>query len=225
MILRGVTVNKEKNVKRKILPGAILVSFLAALGTFFLLLNMEKNALSAYEKTYVWCAKGELAKGLEMTEAGLLDCFEQVEVDKSKVPEGVVEYPEELVGTQTQLLITRGTIITESMFNKEQDYVSGLYNPVVAGCKSDDLFQLVSGVLRKGDLVHVYTVNEELEETYLLWENVMVYQAFDSAGNVIASEDVTTPAARINLLLEEGYAEQFYNELNKGSLRVVKVWE
>ena len=58
----------------------------------------------------------------------------------------------------------------------------------------------------------------------MLWENIMVYQAFDVSGNVIAAEDTLTPAARVNLLLEEGYAEQFYNELNKGSLRLVKVW-
>lgn len=217
--------SKEKSGKRSILPGVILVAFVAAMGTFFLLLHMEKNALSAYEKEVVWCVNSELAKGLEITEASLAECFVQVEVDKSKVPDRKVENPQELVGMQTEIIIPQGTIVTEAMFSGEEEYISGLYSPVVAGCKGDDLFQLVSGVLRKGDLVHVYMVNEELEETYLLWENIMVYQAFDTSGNLIATEDMSTPAARVNLLLEEGYAEQFYNELNKGSLRVVKVWE
>ena len=217
--------SKEKNGRRSILPGVILVAFVAALGTFFLLLHMEKNALSGYEKTYVWCAKSELPEGLELTKESLAECFEQIEIDKSRVPEKIVKNPQELIGMWTGILISKGTIVTESMFTSDEAYVSGLYQPVVAGCKGEDLFQMVSGVLRKGDRVHVYTVNEELEETYLLWENVMVYQAFDTSGNVIASEDTTTPAARINLLLEEGYAEQFYNELSKGSLRVVKVWD
>ena len=84
---------------------------------------------------------------------------------------------------------------------------------------------MVSGVLRKGDLVHIYTVNGEWNETYLLWKNIMVYQVFDASGNVIAPEDMTTPAARVNLVMEEGFVEQFYNELNNGSLRLVKVWE
>ena len=61
-------------------------------------------------------------------------------------------------------------------------------------------------------------------ETYLLWADVLIDQTFDNAGNLIVPEDVTTAAARINLLMEEGYAEQFYTELNKGSLRMVKVW-
>ena len=126
---------------------------------------------------------------------------------------------------QTRIQIPKGSIVTTAMFTGEKGYAEGLYTPVVAGCKGEDLFQMVSGVLRKGDLVNMYTVNEDLGETYLLWENVMVYQAFDASGNSIAPEDTTTPAARVNLLLEEGYAEQFYQELSQGSLRMVKIWE
>ncbi len=217
--------SKDKLKKKRIMPGVILVSFIAALGTFFLLLNMEKNVLSSYEKVFVWCAKEELARGRQFSQADLESCFVWVEVDKGSVPEKVVEDVNDLIDMQAQIDIPQGTVITETMFTGEEGYISGLEKPVVAGCKGEDLFQLVSGVLRKGDYVHVYTVNEEMEETYLLWENIMVYQVFDAAGNVIAPEDTTTPAARVNLLLEEGYAEQFYSELYRGSLRVVKVWD
>ncbi len=217
--------SKEKSEKKGIWPRVIPVAFAAAMGTFFLLLHIEKNALSAYEKTNVWVTRAELAEGLEITEAAWAECFEQIEIDKSKVPEQLIEDPRELAGMLTEIGIPKGTIVTWSMFTGEKAYADGLYNPVVAGCKSEDLFQLVSGVLRKGDLVNMYTVNEELGETYLLWEKVMVYQAFDAAGSSIPPEDTTTPAARVNLLLEEGYAEQFYNELSQGSLRMVKLWE
>lgn len=217
--------NRDRDKRQRILPGVIFVAFLAALGTFFLLLNMEKNALSAYEKTNVWCAKKELPKGMEISKAGISEYFLQVEVDKNKVPDKSVLSVEELVGKQSEFEISKGTIVTNSMFTNEEQYVLGMEKPVLAGCKGEDLFQLVSGVLRKGDFVHIYTVNEEWKETYLLWENIMVYQVFDASGNVIAPEDVATPAARVNLLIEEGFAEQFYNELNNGSLRLVKVWE
>jgi len=146
-------------------------------------------------------------------------------MDKTKVPEHLIETPETLVGKQTLYEIPKGTILTSSMFTQEEAYRKGLKQPVIAGCKGDDLFQLVSGVLRKGDLVNVYTVNKEVEETYMLWENVMVYQVFDASGNVISPEDTATPAARVNLLLEEGCTELLYNELDAGSLRLVKVWK
>lgn len=217
--------NREKEKGKNILPGIILVSLVAAVATFFIMLQVEKNALSAYEKELVWCTNAELPKGLEITEQNRTQYFVQVEMDKSKVPSQAITEPTDLVGTQTTILVPQGAVLCKSMFSDEEKYVEALQSPVVAGCKAEDLFQLVSGVLRKGDLVHIYTVNEELGVTYLLWENVLVYQTFDSAGNAIASEDAATPAARINLLLEKGYAEQFYNELQNGSLRVVKVWE
>ncbi len=216
--------NKREKEKRNIMPGVILVAFLASIATFFLLLNMEKNALEAYEKVMVWTTKCELAKGLELNNNSIQECFEQVEIDKDRVPGKVIETPETLVGKRTMFVIAQGTILTETMFSDEENYREGMHNPIIAGCKGDDLFQLVSGVLRKGDWVNIYMVNEELGETYMLWENIMVYQAFDASGNVIPSEDTVTPAARVNLLLEEGYTEQFYKELSTGSLRLVKVW-
>lgn len=216
--------NKREREKKNILPGVILVAFLASIATFFLLLNMEKNALEAYEKVMVWTTNCELAKGLEINTNSISECFVQVEIDKNRVPGKVIETPEMLVGKRTMFMISEGTVLTETMFSDEENYREGMHNPIIAGCKGDDLFQLVSGVLRKGDLVNVYMVNAELGETYMLWENIMVYQAFDASGNTIPSEDTVTPAARVNLLLEEGYTEQFYKELNGGSLRLVKVW-
>lgn len=216
--------NKKKE-KKHIMPGVILVAFLASVATFFLLLNMEKEALRDYEKVEVWMTGCQLAKGMEMTEGSVTQCLVLTEVDKAKVPGELVEDPFLLVGKRTEIELPAGTILSPAMFSEEDTYIESLYNPVIAGCKGDDLFQLVSGVLRKGDFVHIYTVNEELGETYLLWENIMVHQSFDASGNAIASEDIATPAARVNLLLEEGYTEQFYNELNAGSLRLVKVWQ
>lgn len=217
--------NKKNEREKRMLPGIILVAFVAAVATFFIMLQVEKNALSDYEKEFVWCSDAELAKGMEITPQNYTKYFVQVELDKSKVPDKVITDPEMLVGKQAAILIPRGAVLCDSMFSEEGKYIDTLHTPVVAGCKAEDLFQLVSGVLRKGDLVHVYIVNEELGETYLLWENILVYQVFDSAGKAISSEDTSTPAARINLLLEKGYAEQFYNEMQNGSLRVVKVWE
>ena len=216
---------KREKEKKNIWPGVILMAFLASIATFFLLLNMEKNALEAYEKVTVWCTNCELGKGLELTEGSVSQCMVQVEMDKTKVPAHLIAGPEMLIGKQTIFTIPQGTILTDSMFTQEETYRKGLQQPVIAGCKGEDLFQLVSGVLRKGDMVNIYTVNSELGETYMLWENIVVYQAFDAAGNVIAPEDNTTPAARVNLLLEEGSTEQLYNELDAGSLRLVKVWE
>ena len=146
-------------------------------------------------------------------------------MDKTRIPEYVIEDVNALTGKRATLMIPVGTILVEPMFTSDEKYVNGLTEPVIVGCKAEDLYQVVSGVLRKGDMVNIYTVNDELGETYLLWSDVMIYQTFDNSGNLIAAEDITTAAARINLLMEEWYAEQFYTELYRGSLRMVKIWD
>lgn len=217
--------NRTEGRKKNFWPGVIVVAFMAALITFFIMLQVEKNALSAYEKMPVWCAKKELIKGMEITTQNIGEFFEQLEMDKNKIPDKYIKLPEEIVGKQMVIMVPKGSVLVSSMFTDLEQEVNSLNNPIVVGCKGEDLFQMVSGVLRKGDLVHIYTVDEEMKQTYLLWENVPVYQVFDAAGKIIPSTDDVTPAARVNLLLEKGRAELFFNELNSGSLRLVQVKE
>lgn len=226
-MLRETRKNKEKvrvRKERRIFPGVIAVAFIASAITFFLLLNIEKNMLQNYEKAAVWVAAASLQKSAEISAENMEEYFRQVEVDKSRLPEYVIRDIHEIEGSRAALMIPEGTILSEPMFSSDESYVNNLTNPVILGCKAEDLYQVASGILRKGDVVNVYTVNDELGETYLLWADVLIDQTFDNAGNLIAPEDVTTAAARINLLMEEACAEQFYTELNKGSLRMVKIW-
>ena len=209
--------------KKKSLPIAILAALFASVVTFVVLLNVEKNMLSDYERGMVWVTKEEMSAGTECTEENRLLYMEQVQVDKGMIPGESIDSLEELEGLRAEITLPKGCILTKSMFTGEEDYIESMVSPVVAGCKAEDLYQLVSGTLRQGDKINLYTINEEIGETYLLWENVVVYQVFDSAGKEIPATDRETAAARINILLEKDWAEWFYSELYKGSLRVVKV--
>ncbi len=223
---------KEKNReefhegrRKKGLPGIILAAFTAALISYVALLNVEKNALSAYEKAECWILSETLEKGTEITTDNAAQLFQRAQVDVQHIPQGAVTDPKMLAGSQAAVTITQGSIVTDTMFTRSGSYRAALEKPVIAGCKADDLYQLVSGTLRSGDRIHIYTVDEEMGDAYLIWDNVMVYQTFDSGGNLIPPQDTVSAAARINVLLEEGNAELFYSELYKGSLRVVKLWE
>jgi hypothetical protein len=219
-MLRKTTDSK----KERIVPGIIAIAFVASAITFLLLLNIEKNILSNYEKVPVWIATANIQKSVEINQSNVEEYFEIIEIDKNIIPEYAVEDVHSLVGVQTGIMIPQGTVISEAMFVDKDDYLSGLSNPVVVGCKAEDLYQVGNGILRQGDMVNIYTYNSEFEETYLLWENVLVYQTFDNAGNIIFAEDESVAAMRINLIIEKENTEQFYTELSKGSLRVVKIW-
>lgn len=209
----------------KRLPGIILAAFAAAVITFAVLLNVEKNVLSAYEKADCWILTETLEKGTELTADNIGGLFQQIQVDVRHIPQEAVTIPQALEGSQAAITIPAGSMITDAMFTRAGSYRAALSKPVIAGCKAEDLYQMVSGTLRSGDRIHIYTVDEELGQAYLSWDNVMVYQVFDSSGNLILPQDTVSAAARINVLLEEGNAEAFYSELYKGSLRVVKLWE
>lgn len=209
-------------MKKKILPITILIALIASVVTFIVLLNVEKNMLSDFEQGTVWVLKEEMPAGTECTEENINRYLAQVMIDKQRIPERRIVSTEELKGERSAISLPKGSILTEPMFTGERNYISGMAEPVIAGCKAEDLYQLVSGTLRKGDRVNLYTVNEETGDTSLLWEGVLVYEVFDSAGMSIAVSDEDTAAARINVLLEKGCAEQFYTELYNGSLRVVK---
>lgn len=212
----------EQNRK---LPGVILAAFLAAVVTFAVLLHIEKKALSAYEKADCWVLAEDMEKGTEVTAENISRLFCQTSVDVQYIPQDALMNPETLVGSQAAITIPQGSMATDPMFTRSGTFRAALDKPVIAGCKAEDLYQFVSGTLRSGDRIHIYTVDEEQGNAYLVWDNVMVYQTFDSSGNLIAPQDTVSAAARINVLLEEGSAELFYSELYKGSLRVVKLWE
>ncbi len=210
-------------MKKRIWPVSIVIALLASVITFAVLLNVEKNMLSDYERRSVWVLKEEMPMGTECTEENRMRYMEQKLVEIGAIPEMYIEMPEQLNGYRSRITLPKGCILTENMFCGEQNYMESLRSPVVAGCKAEDLYQLVSGTLRKGDRINIYTVSEEMGETCLLWENVVVYQVFDAAGKEIPATDGECAAARINILLEKECAERFYSELHKGSLRVVKV--
>ena len=131
------------------------------------------------------------------------------------------------------------------MFTAVNDITKDMTQPVVAGFKADDLYQVVGGVLRSGDRINIYQVNENVNkgdtsqslantdaegnwtETYstasLVWGNVFVQEVFDSAGTVISTADTTTPAQRINIYMDNDNVAVFYAALAQGSLRVVKI--
>lgn len=215
--------NKFKEKERQnILPGAIAASLLASLFVYLVLINVEKNALSDYEKGKVIVAVGNIARGEEFVPDNINKFFAEIQMDKNLIPQSAVTDVTVLGQMAAAVEIDQGSIITLSMLNNRDEMIRSMREPVVAGFKADDLFQVVSGTIRAGDRIHIYTVDEDINAAYLVWEDVLVQQVFDSSGNSIPAQDKESSAARFNIILEEDSVEQFYSELAGGSLRVVK---
>lgn len=209
-------------MKRQV--GSIVAALVAAIAVFGVMLQMEKNMLTRYERGCVYVASKEIPKGQMITKENYQEFFTESMLDINFIPATAVNSPEQITEMVAAGKIDEGTLLTEGMFEPLEEITGDMENPVIAGLKAEDLYQIVGGILRVGDRVHIYSVSEE-DGAKLVWENVFVQGVFDQAGAVIANSDTTTAVQRMNVYLDKADVERFYTELAEGSLRVVKAYD
>lgn len=216
--------NMSKSTKNKIWNGTILAAFIAAAAVFTIMLQTEKKVLTEYEKTTVCVTIDDLPKGERITADNILHYVQPMDIDRKIVPDTAIQNMDEITGRITAHRIEKGSVVTRGMLESEEQITGEMEEAVIAGFRAEDLYQAVGGVLRAGDRIHIYCIDkEEAAGENPVWKNVFVQQVFDQNGNVIDSGDTTTPAQRINVYMDNNKVDDFYRNLAKGSLRVVKV--
>lgn len=202
--------------------GGMAAALIAAVAVFAVMLQLEKSVLTKYEKGTVYVAAAEIPRGQLITAENMSLCFREKSLDKSCIPESALCSPEQVTGLTAVFDIEQGVLLTEGMFETLDDVLEEIKEPVVAGFKAEDLYQVAGGVLRAGDRIHIYSVSEE-GEAELAWDNIYVQEVFDQTGIRIVNGDTVTAAQRINIYLDKKDVEAFYSELASGTLRVVRV--
>ena len=215
---------KRKILGTKVWTGSIIAAFLAAVGIFAAMLQMEKKVLSEYERGNIYVAAKEIPRGTTISEDNYEEFLCMKEVDKGIVPIAALKEPAQIKELVSVMDIDVGVLLTTGMFESQSSITEDMNQAAIAGFKADDLYQVVGGVLRTGDRINIYTVGEN-GMTNLIWEEVFVQQVFDSSGNSIAGGDMSSSAQRINVYMDVQDVERFYTELAQGALRVVKLCE
>lgn len=215
----------HKNISNvRFWTGCIITAMIAAVAVFAVMLQIEKNMLSGYEKGEIYIAVTEIPKGQILTEENIDNYMSLQKVDVQLIPDTAIWNRGGLMGLSAKYDIEKGVLLTRGMFVSVDEAAESIGEPVIAGIKADDVYQLAGGVLRAGDHVHIYNSDEE-GKVKLKWSSVYVQQVFDSSGKAIGNEDTKTAAQRLNIYIDKSDVESFYSELNSGSLRVVKVCE
>lgn len=215
---------RKKKMMSKVWTGSIIAALAVSVGIFAAMLQVEKRVLSGYEKGNIYMAAGEIPKGQVITEANYQVYLKLIEMDKNCIPKTALQELRQIEGLIAVQDIETGVLLTTGMFERQNDITKDMCQPVIAGFKADDLYQVAGGVLRAGDRIHIYTVSGT-GEAGLVWKDVYVQDVFDSSGKSIANGDRVTAAQRVNIYLDEGDVECFYTELARGTLRTVKVCE
>ncbi len=215
---------KIRNQKSWLWNGSIIAALVAAIAVFMVMLQMEKNVLTQYEKGGIYIAAKEIPKGESITKQNYMEYLQYKELDKNCIPKTAISAPQQIDNLVPLYEIEQGVLLTMGMFEPVNEITKNMEKPVIAGFRAEDIYQVVGGVLRAGDRIQLYHV-DETGRAYLVWDNVFVQQVFDSSGLAIANTDTNKAAQRINVYMDANEVEEFYSHMAAGSIRVVKVCE
>lgn len=222
---KGTEHKKEQKHSRGRLWTGSIIAALAAAGTlFFAMMQIEKNMLSEYERAPVYVVAQTIPKGQLLTADNLARYLTLEEVEKRLVPETALQDSAQISGLMAVAELEKGVLLTKGMFQAVSEITEEMKQPVIAGFKAEDLYQVVGGVLRSGDKIHIYQIKED-GTAGMVWEGLYIQEVFDLSGNTITNDDTITAAQRVNIYLDEEDVEAFYASLTQSTLRVVKAYE
>ncbi len=199
--------------------GLFAAAFVVAAGVFAVMTYMQKEALSDFEKKDIYVACESVPRGAVMDETNIGRYVVLKSVDAGCIPEGAITDDRELIGLSPLYSVSEGTILTSSMFTVRDEVLNAMDEPVLAGFRADDLSRAVSGVLRAGDLIDIYSSDPETGKSILLCKNAFIEKGYDSSGNEVTGDSA---AVMFNIYLEYSEAEMFYEGVKNGSIYVVK---
>ncbi len=199
--------------------GLLIAAILTAMGVFTIMTYFQRQALADFEKKEVYVAVSDIPRGTVITEENAALYIEVKNVDAGCVPETALTDYRLTCGMSPEYDIDKGTLLTAGMFSDSDDVLLSMTSPVLAGFKTEDLAKAVSGCLRAGDRIDIYSADPETGEEILLCQDVYVECGYDSSGNAVNGE---SPAVMFNVYLERDDASAFYGGLRNGYMYVVK---
>lgn len=201
----------------------LLGCLMIAAALFAVLLNVEKKALSDYEKKVTVICKEQIPMGTRITEANVDRYFSNYEVDVKLVHENAVEDKNELLGTVSARTMDSNEIVKSDDFTKESSIYSKFTEPVETSFTAENPGDVVSGSIRSGDFVDIAVVDKDTLEYRIQLENVYVLNAYTGTGELVAKDAVNTPATMLTIVEEKASLDAFYSALEKGNVIVSKV--
>ena len=211
--------NSKKNEMIKVRLGIFIAALITAAGVFAVMTYLQRQALSDFEKMEVYVAASDIPRGVVLSEENAEMYLAIKSVDAGSVPDDAALCTDSIIGLSPLYDIGKGTLLTENMFASPDDLLGVMEKPILAGFRTDDLSKAVSGSLRAGDMIDIYSTDPETGEGFLLCGNVYVESGYDGSGNRVSDD---RPAVMFNIYLESADAAGFYEGLASGSLYVVK---
>ena len=133
--------------KNRIWNGSILAAFVAAMAVFVFLLQTEKRVLTEYEKEQVCVVTAAIPRGEKISAENAEQYITVMEIDKRIVPETALKSTEAASGRIAAYGVEQGMVLTTGMLLELSEITEQMREPVIAGFRAEDLYQVVGGVV------------------------------------------------------------------------------
>lgn len=214
----SVVLKKERKLGIK----ELIISIVLALMLFFCLLIIEGKMLNNYQMSEIIVAKCTVPKSLEITNNNVDIYFTKKEVQTNVIPPTAIIDTESLIGKVVLYTINEGEFIFDTRFSEEEKYLSKMKNPLEIGICVQNPSQIVGGLVRKGDLINISSVNSSTKESIMVLKNVYVSKSFDSSGNEIKDGN-NIQSLSINIYIDASEEQYFQKTVAGGTLYISKV--
>ena len=200
----------------------IISCLIFAVIVFIVLLNVEKNIMTSYEKTKVVVCKQNIEKQVDINDKNLKDYFELKEMPTNLIPEGAYKKLKDIPEGITSRELIEKEILLNNAIESKKSIVKDIENPIETAITLKSLDKAVGGTLRRGDRVNISVIGED-QEKQLLIENVFISAAMNSSGDVL-TRDSKDAALTFNIITSKENAQLLKNIVNKNNdLTLVKL--
>lgn len=216
---------QDLNLKEKKETGQYvyaIIGVLVAAVLFTALVYLERYINTPKHATMTVVASKEIPKGTVITKDNWKEFLTGKSMDDLYRPKDALSSVNALIGTKTLVDIGKGSILSTKETASTKDVEQSFTDPVeVSISVSSD--NADAGLLRKGDLVNfMLSGNSDGSLTAdFAMENVYIKQTFDGDGNPIATNDQTTKASVLQILLNKDDQSAFSKAINSGETMTV----
>lgn len=226
-----------------------LIALLLSCGLYGMLIATENAVLGKYDKTTVYMANTDIAKGTQITEPTV---FMTKSVDSTIVPSNAVTNLEDIKDSFALAFIPKNGILTINNFGALSDVEEGTRE---VGFEVDSIAGGVNGILRASDYIDIYVVDKDYtmneEENDTMWgitydkeermkeegkasvsvshepkileptfKRIYVSKVFDKDGLQIQNSDTESATTNFNVVLDEEQANLLLSAMQTGSVYV-----
>lgn len=218
---------KERTISKSLTKWAatLIVGLLAWIG----LTAAQAYVLTDKDISSVVYATKDIEAGTTITKDNVSDYFGIEAVNSALVTKTTYTSLEDVTGRLTTD-VSMGEVLTSARLVDTSKINSSLKDPVEVSFAVSNADGAVNGYIRSGDVVDLYVsenANVEGETNAktnnLLLANVYIVNSYDSGYAEIPSNDNSTIALYFVIEMERQDAANFYNQISKGDVTLVRV--